>query len=212
MNKLLDLEEIMHVNKSRERDKLNIFEEVLSNCHEQIKRYNKENKDKSCYYSIPLYILGKPAFDPVVLIRYLLHHLRDNGLLAEYIKQSNQIYISWNENDIDIDRYKKRKERIKGKTSLPTESDRRRPPSLMQNSVPSSLRNTNNRGLRRPIADKDNAGAGGNVLLDGELPVNRDKYKQAKRIQRSRERKFEDNVQKQSIKPQSYSEFMKSMF
>lgn len=117
MNTLLNLSELRHENKTRERARLDVFSTVLEQCHSQIKRYNKDHKVTECYFSVPMFIAGKPPYEINVLINYLLHHLRDNGLFAEK-RPGNQIFISWSDDDIDIHKYENRKNRIKSSETI----------------------------------------------------------------------------------------------
>lgn len=113
MDRLLDLHTMINENKTREHQRLDIFKEILDQCHSQIRRFNRDHKVRECYFSIPIIKFGKPLYQLDVLVNYLLYHLHDNGLYAEYLKDRNQIYISWKDEDIDIDRYEQRKKRIK---------------------------------------------------------------------------------------------------
>lgn len=114
MDQLLDIHELIQNNKKRENIQLSIFAEVLTKCHNLIKNYNSEHKDrKELVYTIPQYIYGKPKYDAEVLRNYLIHHLRDNGLKVTLLEPW-LLHISWHETDIDIDRYMSRKKRIDG--------------------------------------------------------------------------------------------------
>jgi hypothetical protein len=114
MDKLLDIHELVQNNKKREIIQLSIFAEILSKCHNSIKKHNLEHKDlKDMYYEIPQYIFGKPKYDAEVLRNYLIYHLRDNGLLV-ILSAPWTLYISWRETDIDIEKYMKRRQRIDG--------------------------------------------------------------------------------------------------
>ena len=112
MNRILDLDSLIHDTKSRERNKLASFEHVLLRCHAQIARFAKDHKATECKFSIPITMFGFPPYNPVTLINYLLSHLRDNGLSVDYIQSENKLYISWKQEDINYARYKKRKDRI----------------------------------------------------------------------------------------------------
>ncbi len=113
MDKLLDLNEIIYDSKSRERGKLKLFEDILSKCHSQIKRYSREHKARECKFPVPFMVPGHPPYDAQVLINYLVYHVSDNGLYAKYIQSENKIYISWKDEDINIEKYQKRQFRIK---------------------------------------------------------------------------------------------------
>lgn len=193
MNKLLDLEEVVHESKRREQQKLELFETILEQCHSQIKRFNKENKIRHCKFSIPVMIPGKPPFDFEVLTRYLVYHLRDNGLFVEFIPCSNQIYISWEDCDIDLEKYEQRKNRIRNI----------KPPSV-DTVIPIK---------RGGCGGGSGSGSDhGNVYNDAAGPINREKYKQAKRLQLEREHHFKENVQRKKVQTKSFADFMKSSF
>lgn len=116
MNKLLNLEELLYNGKQRERNKLDIFESVLTQCHDTIKRYNKEDCARECTFKVPTYIFGKPVYDVDVLVNYLIHHLTDNGLYVQYLPDIGKLYISWKNEDIDENQYLKRKSLIESRT------------------------------------------------------------------------------------------------
>ena len=112
MNHLLDLDKILYDTKSRERDKLAVFELVLLKCHSQIVRYAKDHKATECKFSIPFTMLGYPPYNPSILTNYLISHLEDNGLKVTHLKHENKLHISWKQSDLQYDRYQKRKKRI----------------------------------------------------------------------------------------------------
>lgn len=115
MNKLLDLEQLIHENKGRERNQLHIFEGVLEHCHETITRYNREDRVRECTFSVPHMVLGKPMYDFDVLVNYLVHHLSDNGLYVEFWESQDKLYISWRDEDINENQYLKRKALIEAR-------------------------------------------------------------------------------------------------
>ena len=71
-----------------------------------------------CYFSIPLIVTGLPADDMPHLINFLVFRLTENGLLCHYIEKSNQIYISWKEEDIDLAKYFNVKKSIENNISI----------------------------------------------------------------------------------------------
>jgi hypothetical protein len=174
MNRLLDLETLLHENKTRERFQLETFESVLVQCHDVISRHNREDRVRECTFHVPPFIFGKPPYDYNVLVNYLIHHLTDNGLLAKYQVDTGKLYISWRDEDIDVDKYIKRK----------------------------TIVNSQN----QPFSEN-------NVKLIDNMPVNGDKYNQAKRLQRQREREFRLSIQKNRVPAGSnFNEFLKTMY
>lgn len=115
MNQLLDIDELVSETKRQESNRLDLFESVLIQCHDLIKRHHKD-RIREMHYKIPLWMYGKPRYDVDVLRRYIVGHLRDNGLRVDIIDPVT-IYISWKETDIDLARYVKRKARINNNTN-----------------------------------------------------------------------------------------------
>ena len=122
MNRLLDLDKLLYDTRSRERDKLAVFELVLLKCHHQIARYAKDHKATECKFSIPFTMFGYPPYDPTVLTNYLISHLEDNGLKVTYLKHENRLHISWKPSDLQYDRYQKRKKRIRSNFTIMQEA------------------------------------------------------------------------------------------
>jgi len=203
MNKILDLEELLYENKRRERNKLEIFEHILKNCHTQINRYNKEHKVKNCHFSVPIMIAGKPPYNFNVLVNYLLYHLKDNGLFARFLPATNQIYISWDESHLNLKRYEHRKERInkdKYASAYAAREEKRNTYSI-------------NLGKARKKTKKnvvDMLGGAGNVFTADYGPVNKNKYERAQRRRQIREQEFREGVQNQPVQRKSFSDFLKS--
>jgi hypothetical protein len=115
MNELLDIGELVQENKRQEGWKLDIFEDVLKRVHERIKSYNKV-RIREMRYKIPHMLLGKPLYDVDILQNYLVHHLRDNGLLVRVLDRT-LLYISWREEDINLERYINRKTIVQNRGS-----------------------------------------------------------------------------------------------
>lgn len=107
MNELLDLGELALQNKKQEGWKVDIFDDVLKRVHELIKGYNKV-RIREMRYKVPHMLMGKPRYEVDKLREYLIRHLTDNGLLVETLDR-NLLYISWKEEDINIEKYLNRK-------------------------------------------------------------------------------------------------------
>ena len=104
MDKILDIRELVKEDKKVEDVKLKIFADILSACHGLIRRYNAPPyRKKELVYQIPQFIYGKPRYNIDVLRNYLVYHLADNGLKVVALKDY-QLYISWKETDINLDR------------------------------------------------------------------------------------------------------------
>jgi hypothetical protein len=110
MNQLLDVNELVSQNKKQEGNRLNLFESILVQCHALIKRHNKD-RIREMRYTLQPWVYGKPKFDVDVLRKYLIHHLKDNGLKVIELDRYH-LYISWKETDIDLSKYVQRKLQI----------------------------------------------------------------------------------------------------
>jgi len=192
---MLDLEELIYENKARERKKLELFSDILKNCHAQINRYNREHKVKHCVFSVPFMIAGKPPFDFNKLTKFLLEKLRNNGLFAEFSSKTNQIYISWDERDIDLERYERSRE-AEDRRKMLDRANTNREVDMINRRKSRSKKN-------QPSPDV------GNVFNDIFGPVNLSKHRKAQRIKQMREQQFRDNIQNQPVQRKSFEEFLR---
>ena len=104
-NLLLDLDEL-HVRHERsEENKIQLFDSILKQCHNKIKKYNTEFKKQECLFAPPVFVLGHPPYDYGELLAYLIISLRKNGLKAEWLDQQKSLYISWRKSDVDMTQY-----------------------------------------------------------------------------------------------------------
>ena len=113
MDKILDIRELVKEDKRQEDVRLKIFSEILTGCHQLIRRYNAPPyRKKELVYQIPQFIYGKPRYDIDVLRNYLVYHLSDNGLKVVSLKEY-QLYISWKETDINLAKFIKRRQTVR---------------------------------------------------------------------------------------------------
>ena len=106
-NLLLDLDELKTDHERKAKNKIRLFDEILTSCHNKIKKYSKEFKKQECLFSPPQFVMGRPPYDYEQLIDYLLTSLSNNGLFAEWIPDRSSIYISWKPEDINLETYQK---------------------------------------------------------------------------------------------------------
>lgn len=104
-NLLLNLDELKLRYDKKNENKIKTFEEILRNCHTKIKKYNKDFKKQDCLFQPPHFIIGRPVFDYIELVTYLIESLIKNGLRAEWLNDQNAIYISWKPDDINMNEY-----------------------------------------------------------------------------------------------------------
>lgn len=115
MDQLLDIDELIGENKRQEGNRLAVFQGILSQCINLIKKKNKE-RVREMYYSIPAFVFGKPKYNIDTLRNYLIYNLRDNGLRVDVMDPFN-LYVSWKETDINLERYINRKTQIENQHS-----------------------------------------------------------------------------------------------
>lgn len=105
----LDLDELERESYNPDKTQKYIFKLILKKCHDRIRKKNKENSNKFCYFDIPLIIPGYPSYKLDAVNHFIITQLSLNGLYAEQINPQ-RIYISWNPNDINKDLYYDRAE------------------------------------------------------------------------------------------------------
>lgn len=184
--KILNLESLLYENRSKVRNKMKIFESTLESCHAQIKRQNTEFKQSECLYSIPLFITGIPVDEMGHLRDFLLNSLRDNGLYCKYLSDTNQIYISWKEEDIDIARY-----------------------FNLKKSIDNEINHVNRANYQEIKSGKVIIDTDPRSILSNGIVINKKKEKHAKYAQYERERQFQRDIQNVKINPVTYEDFIR---
>lgn len=102
---ILNLDELNVRHEKTEEMRRKIFEEILKNCHNKIIKYNTEFKKYECIFQPPVFIIGRPPYNYIDLVSYLITSLIKNGLRAEWLPQKQAVYISWKKNDVDMNQY-----------------------------------------------------------------------------------------------------------
>jgi hypothetical protein len=103
---ILDLDELHTRHEKTEEFRLKIFEDILKTCHHKIKKYNTEFKKQDCLFEPPAFIIGKPPYNYVELVDYLIKSLKNNGLRAEWLRSKKAIYVSWRKQDLNMNQYR----------------------------------------------------------------------------------------------------------
>jgi hypothetical protein len=88
---------IFNLNQSRDEKevkKIEIYRKVLDKVHFKIQENSKRNIS-FCFYTIPNFILGLPAYDHLSCADYIVDKLRKNGFIVLYT-HPNLLYVSWN--------------------------------------------------------------------------------------------------------------------
>lgn len=107
-NLLLNLDELNVRHEKSEENRTKLFDEILKRCHNKVKKYNTEFKKTDCLFEPPVFIIGKPPYNYIELVDYIIRSLRSNGLRTEWLQSKKAIYISWKKDDVDIEQYQSR--------------------------------------------------------------------------------------------------------
>jgi len=102
--KFINLNELLYNQNNNSSSTKQTYDKILSICHRHIMKYNKMHKT-SCIFKPPLFLFGYPVYDINNLLDYLIISLCNNGFKVDYIQNSMEIYISWDINNIDKNRY-----------------------------------------------------------------------------------------------------------
>ena len=92
---MININELFLDKQEKEKNKNEIYDNVLKQCHKRIHRSVKLNPyDNYCFYIIPKYIYGIPLYDINKCINYLVVHLTKNGFKINYT-HPNLLIITW---------------------------------------------------------------------------------------------------------------------
>ena len=92
----LNLDELYREKKTREDNKIKIYNRILKRAHEKIKYVSRQrNSACFCAYVVPEFLLGVPKYDSAACIAYVMDKLIANGLAVKYV-HPNLLMISWN--------------------------------------------------------------------------------------------------------------------
>jgi hypothetical protein len=99
----ISLAELYDMKKSKEKIKIDTFNEILAKCHKKIKTTASQG-GMTMFFEIPFIILGYPLYDIYECVEYITDALRNNGLLVQILPHpnNNTIYISWKPTDVEV--------------------------------------------------------------------------------------------------------------
>ena len=89
-----NIDDIRRVRKNREDTRVDIYNEIITQCLKKIKFINKNSNEVSFCYKIPYMIPGKPIFNYETCVVYIKTKLKDLGFLVKRI-DTETLYISW---------------------------------------------------------------------------------------------------------------------
>ena len=91
---MLNLDDLNSRINNKNKIKIEIYENILKNCHKRIKLSAETNNDGFCFYSIPRYMYGVPLYNLEECTNYIINMLNKNGFELKYT-HPNLLYISW---------------------------------------------------------------------------------------------------------------------
>lgn len=167
---LLNLESLYRDQEHRRKFNRKVYEQILKQCHRRIQLVNKKLKMFECYFKVPNYIFGYPAYNINDVCNYLCQRLIKNGLIAEQVDQG-LIYISWDPEYIDFERYQK----TANKTNLTIRTDI----DLDMPSLFPSIKTTKGRTKKQTSEPPEHVAlAQYDPLIDDLIPINTKKIAQ----------------------------------
>ena len=93
---MININELFLDKQEKEKNKNEIYDNVLKQCHKRILRSVKLNPyDNYCFYIIPKFIFGVPLYNTNNCIYYLINNLTKNGFNIKYT-HPNLLIITWN--------------------------------------------------------------------------------------------------------------------
>jgi hypothetical protein len=92
---MININDLFADQKQKEKHKEEIYDNVLKNCHNKIRRAVKLSPyNNFCFYIIPKFIYGVPLYNIDKCINYLVVNLTKNGFQINYT-HPNLLLISW---------------------------------------------------------------------------------------------------------------------
>ena len=92
---MININELFTDQTQKEKHKEEIYDNVLKNCHNKIRRAVKISPyNNFCFYIIPKFIYGVPLYNIDKCINYLVVYLTKNGFQINYT-HPNLLLISW---------------------------------------------------------------------------------------------------------------------
>jgi hypothetical protein len=98
--KKVSLNDLVHKNEKRVKQKLNVKNMFLERCHTRIESHNSFGQE-NLLFEIPPFVIGLPPYSREDILEYLLESLGDDGFYVVHVPKTYSIYISWRKKDID---------------------------------------------------------------------------------------------------------------
>ncbi len=87
------VQDIFKTQKDKEKQRLRIYESILSKCFKKIKE-SSIHEEFFCLFPLPEYLPGYPLYNMTQCVTFILNSLKDKGFHARYVDPF-LIFISW---------------------------------------------------------------------------------------------------------------------
>lgn len=90
----IDIHDLHREKDKRIAVKNEIYDKVLARCHSKIKSISKLSDICFCFFEVPAYIYGLPAYNQIECIYYIVQVLIEDGFKVEFA-EPNILFITW---------------------------------------------------------------------------------------------------------------------
>lgn len=90
----IDINELHKERDKRSAVRNEIYDRVLQRCHSKIKSIAKLSDICFCFFEVPAYSYGLPAYNQIECIYYIVQILMEDGFKVEFT-EPNILFISW---------------------------------------------------------------------------------------------------------------------
>jgi hypothetical protein len=90
----LDINELHREKDKRFAVRNEIYNKVLMRCHNKIKSISKLSDICCCFFEVPAYMYGLPAYNQIECIYYIIKELMDDGFKVEFA-EPNILFVAW---------------------------------------------------------------------------------------------------------------------
>ena len=111
MNLSSTVEELIKQQKIRSNRTDKVKEKILETLNDKISNYSYFGKT-NCIFTIPNFIIGYVPYDVKDISKYIVKKIKKEGLFVIKLNDEN-IYISWNINDLYKDNLKEKENKSK---------------------------------------------------------------------------------------------------
>lgn len=87
------VQDIYKVQKEKDKQRLKIYERILSKCFKKIKELSL-HEETFCFFEMPEYIPGSPLYNMTECVIFMVNSLQDKGFKARYVDPF-MIFITW---------------------------------------------------------------------------------------------------------------------